>query len=177
MDSSKSAPAADIIGGAGDALQAFTDGPAKQAADAIGEGFERAGQRISSALERAARTGEFSFRRMVQSILNDLARVAINKVIGGAIGSVLGQASSRFSGARADGGPVLPGGAYLVGERGPEVFRPTSAGSIDSTVGGGARVVVNFNLGEGANIDTFRRSQGQIMAVLARAVENGQRRL
>jgi len=89
----------------------------------------------------------------------------------------LGQASSRFSGARADGGPVLPGGAYLVGERGPEVFRPSSAGSIDSTVGGGARVVVNFNLGEGANIDTFRRSQGQIMAVLARAVENGQRRL
>jgi len=176
MDPTKPSPNTDAINSAGDALQALADGPARQAADAIGESFARAGRRISSELERAARTGEFSFRRMVESIWNDLARVAINKVIGGAISSVLGQAVSGFSGARADGGPVLPGGAYLVGERGPELFRPNSAGSIDSNVGG-ARVVVNFNLGEGSDVNSFRRSQGQISAILARAVEHGRSRL
>lgn len=35
-----------------------------------------------------------------------------------------------FGGARAAGGPVSGGKAYLVGERGPELFRPSSAGAI-----------------------------------------------
>lgn len=33
-------------------------------------------------------------------------------------------------GARATGGPVQPGGSYLVGEHGPEIFTPSSAGAI-----------------------------------------------
>lgn len=36
----------------------------------------------------------------------------------------------RFRGARAAGGPVMGGGTYLVGERGPELFTPGSSGSI-----------------------------------------------
>ena len=36
----------------------------------------------------------------------------------------------RFRGARAAGGPVAPGGSYLVGERGPELFTPSSSGNI-----------------------------------------------
>lgn len=35
-----------------------------------------------------------------------------------------------ISGARASGGPVMGGGTYLVGERGPELFTPGSSGSI-----------------------------------------------
>ncbi len=166
----------DGLSRAGDALQALADGPARQAADAIGESFARAGRRIASELQKAARTGEFSFRGMVESILNDLARLAINKVIGGVLGGTLGKALGGVFGARADGGPVVPGNAYLVGERGPEVFRPASAGTIEQG-GAAARVVVNFNLGEGADINSFRRSQGQIAALLARAVEDGRRRL
>ncbi len=38
--------------------------------------------------------------------------------------------ASFFGGARADGGPVSPGKAYLVGEEGPELFRPRGAGQI-----------------------------------------------
>lgn len=34
------------------------------------------------------------------------------------------------SGTRAVGGPVLPGGAYVVGERGPEIFVPNTSGQI-----------------------------------------------
>ena len=35
-----------------------------------------------------------------------------------------------FSGFRANGGPVLGGQSYLVGERGPELFTPSSSGTI-----------------------------------------------
>jgi len=42
-------------------------------------------------------------------------------------GGILG---SIFGGFRADGGPVAPGKAYMVGERGPEMFMPKSAGTI-----------------------------------------------
>ncbi len=177
MDIPDTGTANDPTKEAGEALQAFANGPARNAADALSQVFSRAGNRISAELEKAAQTGELSFRNMVESILNDLARVAINDVIGGVLGGVLGQAlGSTFAGARAEGGPVLPGGAYLVGERGPEVFTPSSAGNIEANVSKPG-LVVNFNLGEGADIDSFRRSQGQISALLARAVENGRKRL
>ena len=47
--------------------------------------------------------------------------------------------------ARAMGGPVAPGGSYLVGERGPELFTPSSSGNItaNSSLGGGANITVN----------------------------------
>lgn len=38
--------------------------------------------------------------------------------------------SLPFGGPRADGGPVSAGNAYLVGERGPEIFVPPGSGSI-----------------------------------------------
>lgn len=176
MNTTQSSQEAEALDRAGEALQTLANGPARQAADAIAENFARAGQRISTELARAARTGEFSFKSMVQSILNDLARISINKVIGGAIGGLFDQANGGFAGARAEGGPVLPGGAYLVGERGPEVFSPASAGTIESNLPQ-SRIVINFNLGEGANIESFRRSSGQISTLLARAVESGRRRL
>jgi hypothetical protein len=35
-----------------------------------------------------------------------------------------------FGGGRANGGPVMQGTTYLVGERGPELFTPSSSGNI-----------------------------------------------
>ena len=76
-----------------------------------------------------------------------------------------------FAGARAEGGPVVPGGAYLVGERGPEVFRPASAGEI-----GGATpsVTVNVNAppGGGGRVD-----ERALAAQVARLAARGMRRL
>jgi len=51
--------------------------------------------------------------------------------IGGAIGGALG-----FGGGRANGGPVSTGTAYMVGERGPEMFVPRTAGNIVPNAGG-----------------------------------------
>lgn len=54
-----------------------------------------------------------------------------------------------ISGARASGGPVMGGGTYLVGERGPELFTPGSSGSITpNNALGGANITVNVNGGD-----------------------------
>ena len=93
---------------------------------------------------------------------------------GGGLGAAIAQAvGGLFSGARADGGSVQPGGAYLVGERGPEVFRPSGAGEVGLAAGGG--VVVNVQVDGGA--PALLRSEAQIAQMLARAVSLGARRL
>ena len=49
---------------------------------------------------------------------------------------------------RANGGPVMGGGSYLVGERGPELFTPGTSGNItpNNAMGGGANITVNAGL-------------------------------
>tara|TARA_R110002073_G_scaffold78192_1_gene188683 strand:+ start:2374 stop:2889 length:516 start_codon:yes stop_codon:yes gene_type:complete len=161
---------------AGEALDALADGPAARASQAIEAAFERTGETIERAFERAARSGETSFSRLTESILRDMARLAaeqlIEKPLSGAINSAL--SSLPFFGARAEGGPVTPGGAYLVGERGPELFSPPSAGSIG---GGAPNITVNLTLGPGTDARSVEQSQARISRALARAVAKGSRYL
>jgi hypothetical protein len=55
-----------------------------------------------------------------------------------------------ISGTRASGGPVMGGGTYLVGERGPELFTPSSSGNItpNNAMGSGSTITVNVNGGD-----------------------------
>lgn len=69
------------LGAAGDALRALSDGPGREAAEALGAAFDGAGQRIEAALSQAARSGELDFQRMAEGILRELARVAAEAVI------------------------------------------------------------------------------------------------
>ncbi|MES2034493.1 MAG: hypothetical protein V4466_09975, partial [Pseudomonadota bacterium] len=69
--------------------------------------------------------------------------------------------------------PVTRGGAYLVGERGPEVFRPAGAGTIEPAAGG---LVVNVTV-QGESGGAILRSEAQIAQALARAAGLGARRL
>lgn len=146
-----------------DALKA----PAERAARSIDEAFSRAGASLARSLARAATDGQVSLAELARAVLG-AAGAALK---GGGLGEAL---SKSFSGARADGGPVLPGGAYLVGERGPELFRPASAGSIEPAGNGGVSVTVNVQGGEVAGLV---RSDAQIAQALARAVSLGARRL
>lgn len=107
------------------------DGSAK--ADNTARAFEQAGERIANALERAARSGEFSFNNMVESITQDLVRLAINEVF-----------SALFSGSDA---------------------APSRTTNVNMTVNGVT------------DPSSFQRSSGQISAMLARAVSDGQRYL
>jgi hypothetical protein len=73
-----------------------------------------------------------------------------------------------FGGAKAEGGPVYPGSAYLVGEKGPELFVPNSAGRIvpndakslspRSTGMGGVTVVQHIRIDARSDIGSIRQA-------------------
>ncbi|KPF77479.1 phage tail tape measure protein [Brevundimonas sp. AAP58] len=154
------------------ALEALRE-PAERAASSIEEAFSRAGASLTRSLARAAADGEVSLAELARAVI-----AAVGAGVGGSggLGAAIAQAVAGavgFSGARADGGPVLGGGAYLVGERGPEVFRPSGAGVVEPTGSGG--VVVNVTVDGGA--PALLRSEAQIAQALARAAALGARRL
>lgn len=153
------------------ALDALRE-PAERAAASIEDAFDRAGASLTRSLARAAADGEISLAELVRGVL-----AAINVAVGGTGGglseAIARAAGSVFSGARADGGPVVGGGAYLVGERGPELFRPSGSGTVDPVAGPG--VTVNVRVDGGA--EALLRSEAQIAQALARAVSLGARRL
>lgn len=87
---------------------------------------------------------------VLTGLLKQLAKAELSNLFSSALGlekggSILG---GLFGGERADGGPVLGGKAYLVGERGPELFIPKGAGDIapNHSLGGGQTVVVNQSI-------------------------------
>lgn len=102
---------------------------------------------------------ESSFSGMVDSILKDLARLAIQKSItepiinsisGGFDGSsgIGSFFASFFGGGRAKGGSVDPSQFYMVGEKGPELFIPNTAGTIipNDFSGGGASTTISVSV-------------------------------
>lgn len=153
------------------ALEALRE-PAERAADAIDGAFARAGDSLSRSLARAAADGEVSLAELAKAMLSAVNAAAGTK--GGGLSDAIARAiGGLFSGSRADGGPVQGGGAYLVGERGPEVFRPTGAGTLEPV--GKSGVTVNVRVDGGAQ--GLLRSEAQIAQALARAVSLGARRL
>lgn len=159
-------------GEAAAALEALRE-PARRAADSIDEAFARAGASLSRSLARAASDGKVSLAELAQAVLAAVNAAAGQR--GGGLGEVVSAVlKGGFAGARAAGGPVLPGGAYLVGERGPEVFRPAAAGSVEPAGGGGMTINVTV---QGGGADGLVRSEAQIAQALARAVGLGARRL
>ena len=154
------------------ALEALRE-PAERAAASIEDAFERAGDSLTRSLSWAAADGEITLAELARSVL-----AAVNAAAGSGRGGGRGEAIAQavgavFGGARADGGAVLGGGAYLVGERGPEVFRPSGAGTIEAA--GGAGVTINMGVDGGAQ--GLLRSEAQIAQMLARAVALGARRM
>ncbi|MGD9979864.1 MAG: phage tail tape measure C-terminal domain-containing protein [Hyphomonadaceae bacterium] len=153
------------LNAAASALQSFSQGPVQHTADRVGESFERAGQRIVRALGSAAMGGEAAFKRLAKVVLEELAKIALDRLFAG---------KALFFGGRAAGGAVNAGGAYLVGERGPEVFVPRSGGDIIAP--GVGSVSVHFHIA-GGDANAIVRHQGQIAAAIARAVAYGRRKL
>jgi hypothetical protein len=161
------------LGEAKVALDSFSRGSARKAADDVGAAFDRAGARIGRALGAAALDGENSFKQLAKVILEEFAKIALNRIFANGGGTNTG---SSFFGACAGGGPVNAGGAYLVGENGPEWFAPRQGGEIASPASGGA-VNVHFHFAAGADGAAVSRHQGQIAAQVARAVAYGRRNL
>jgi hypothetical protein len=133
------------------------------------------GNDFTETLARVVETGKLQFSDLVRSVLNDLVRLQIQRSItkplfdalSGALGKVnfFGGSTSgtptggigpgagqglRLAGARADGGPVSAGRAYLVGERGPEILVPRMSGTVlpnGMSTGSAAPIIINLSPG------------------------------
>lgn len=159
-------------------------------------GADRAGRAVEAALARAIRTGKLGFddlRGVALSALAEIARAAVSAGIGSLGRQIGGEDAGQAGGGagggllsgllgvlglpgRATGGPVSPGRAYMVGERGPEVFVPTSSGRVraDGAGTGGARevrVAITVNAPAGAAAGTMARSSRQVARAVRRALE------
>lgn len=151
------------------------------------EGFAAAGGVLERGLLAAIRRGSLGFedlRRVALATLDRIAAQAAQSGIGslfatpqgGTLGSILGGAVGALLGlpGRATGGPVSPGAAYRVGERGPEVFVPAAAGRIEAALPPAAREVrVSISLAppRGTNAPTaLRRSARQVASSVQRAL-------
>lgn len=158
------------------AIRGSLEGTLAQGADAAGRGIE-------NALLRAVRTGKLGFedlKKVALSVLADIAagavRGGLNALFGGGSGAGLSGAIGGLFGApgRATGGPVSPGRAYVVGERGPELFVPTASGRIDAPGAGGARevrVAITINAPGGDQPQALARSSRQVARAVRAAIE------
>lgn len=72
-----------------------------------------------------------------QIVASGLINILSGGKLGTSFGSALGGLGKIFGGFRAAGGPVSPGKAYVVGEKGPEIMVPKASGFI---VPNGAKV-------------------------------------
>ena len=73
---------------------------------------------------------------------------------------------------RAMGGPVTAGQPYMVGERGPELFVPSSGGSIVPSGKGGGGVAVTVNVdAKGTSVEGSNQQASQLGRVVAAAVQ------
>jgi hypothetical protein len=115
-----------------------------------------------------------TFGKVFSSIGSFFAK--IGSAIGSIFKSIVGAIGGLFGGGFADGGDIMPGKFYLVGERGPELIAPRSSGTVipNHALGGSHtanNIVNNFYLSP-VRSDPFGYSQSQ----LANAVFTGNMR-
>jgi hypothetical protein len=153
------------------------------------DGFERAGDVLERGLLGALRKGSLGFddlKRVATSALDQIAAQALQlgfdslfsgSASGGSLGGLFQGALGALFGlpGRAIGGSVAPERPYLVGERGPELFVPTSAGRIEPGRAGGeardVRVAITLNTPRGTSAPTaMQRSSRQVAAAVRRAL-------
>jgi hypothetical protein len=157
----------------------------------LGGGFAKAGDVLERGLLSAIRHGSLGFddlKRAALQTMDEIAAQALKSGIGslfsgGASGTGGGSIGQLLSGAigslfwlpgRATGGPVSPGQGYVVGERGPELFVPTSAGRVETGAGGGARdvrVSIQLAAPRGTTAPAaLRRSSRQVASAVRRSL-------
>jgi len=115
--------------------------------------FDDAGQILATGFEDAILSGQ-KLSEVLRAIGQDLVRLVFSNMVTQPLAKGIG---TFLSGMRAEGGPVGAGGAYVVGEEGPELFVPRSSGSIvpngamGSSGGGSGGVTVNYNIAAGVS--------------------------
>jgi len=104
-----------------------------------------------------------------QQIQRSLIQYGVNAFLG-SLGGGLGKFFS-LSGRSANGGAAIRGSSYLVGERGPEIFTPSSSGMVSPNIGGSTSVVVNVDA-SGSNVEGDKDRSRELGRVIAAAVQS-----
>jgi lambda family phage tail tape measure protein len=99
--------------------------------------FESLMGNMTSALDRFVSTGKLSFKDLTRSIIQDLIRIQLRAQMTSLFSRMFGMSGSPYQPAAvmgmpgyADGGSPEVGRPSIVGERGPEIFVPRTAGTI-----------------------------------------------
>ena len=160
----------------GGILTAWDDYKAKalDTASQVKDSFGTFTQGLEDAFVKFVQTGKLSFSDLANSIIADLARIAVKKAIVAIGTSLFGFAA---------GGPVMAGTPIIVGERGPEMFVPQSAGKIvpNNQLGGssggsntGVQTTVNYNI-QAVDAQSFRSLVARDPSFIYAVTEQGRR--
>lgn len=131
---------------------------------------------ISSSMENAfmnffdhTSEGFLNWQNLITSILNDIIKELIKvyivkqligglqKLMGGSPGESM-WSGFKYSGPMAEGGKVSLNKTYLVGERGPELFQPSTSGTIVPNGQLGGQPIINIYNNNGSNVSTQTKS-------------------
>ena len=104
---------------------------------------------LNRAIDDFVDNGKFSFKDFTNSVLRDMAKIQMKAAAANLLSSG-GSLLSGLFGGRAIGGPVQANEPYVVGERGPELFVPATAGNIvpnnNMSSGTGGSTIVQYNI-------------------------------
>jgi hypothetical protein len=152
-------------------IQDLKDQRIREAAEKLKATADEFGMTIAGAFEDAIISGKkFGdvLRGLEQDLIRLITRQLVTQPLANAISTGIG---SFFGGAFASGGNVLGGRAYLVGENGPEMFMPRTAGTIlpNNEVSNQSSITVQnvFHLAQPAD----RRTQQQIASTAGLSVQ------
>ena len=122
--------------------------------------FESVMGNMESAIDKFVKTGKLGFKDLAKSIIQDMIAIqmkaAASNFLSSMFGSMFGMRANPYQPAAmtgvpgyADGGSPAVGQASIVGERGPELFVPRTAGNIIpnhalSNMGGTTMVTNNY---------------------------------
>lgn len=161
---------------------------AQNAADQAATYFERFTKGFEDAIVALVTNGKFSFKDFANSIIADFARIEARKMMtsfmgaggsggGSVLGSLFNFGKSLFG--FANGGTLMAGMPAIVGERGPELFVPSSAGKIvaNNKMGGQAQVINNAVTYEIQAVDaaSFRQLVAREPSFIYAVTEQGRR--
>ena len=153
----------------------------KTAADQLKEKFMEIGESVEQGIVSNLTDAVMGTKTLAQAaigVLNDLKRklveVAIQRAVSG-IGGRIGGFLGGLFGKRANGGPVAAGGAYLVGEKGPEILQMGSRGGNiipNNKIEGGTTNMVTVNVDASGSSVAGNSADAQALgAVIGAAVQ------
>jgi lambda family phage tail tape measure protein len=122
---------------------------------------------MTRALDDFVRTGKLNFKEFARSIILDMIAIQLKASAMKLLSSIFGFNLP----ARAMGGPVTGNSAYLVGERGPELFVPRMSGTIipnhNLQSAGASTNITNYNI-QAIDVKSFeQRLLGSSKAIWA----------